>query len=79
MQEKIMKIDKKIDKYLTEGKSYKYGPYELKIAQRIDRRKESKDYIIKKKGGSIRVTDDDIMDFRELTIKMEEECPDWGV
>lgn len=65
------------DKYLTEGKSYKFGKFELKILERIEGGKKTNDFVIKKSGGAIRINDEDTGDFHNLLMKLEDEWK-WG-
>lgn len=61
---------KTVNKYLTEGKSFKFGKLELGILERFEGGKKSNDYVIKKSGGSIRILTDDLDDFKQLASKI---------
>jgi len=59
------------EKYLTEGKSYKFGKFELHILERFEGGKKSNDFVIKKSGGSIRILTDELDDFKKLVGKIK--------
>lgn len=66
-----MRIDEKIEEYLSEAKSYKFGKFELHILERFEDGEKSNDYVIKKSGGSIRIETKYLDDFKKLVGKIK--------